>query len=279
MADDEECHFKPHDRSRDWCFTVNNYTDEDLALLEELSKKAIYLIYGEEVAPKTKTPHLQAYIYYKDTKTFSAMKKRLPKGAHIEKTKGSPQQNKVYCSKDGKFTEFGECPKQGKRNDLSDIREAIDQGKTMNDIIDIAKNYQCLKSAEIILKYRERKRDWKPSVHWFYGETETGKTRKAYELLENPFRKTNHSGKWWDGYDAHSHVILDDIKDTSRDMYSTLLELLDRYETRVECKGGSRQFLATKIIITSSFHPYEMYQSFNEAKELLRRIDEITHFV
>lgn len=265
------------DRRRDWCFTLNNYTEEHLALLETLSKKALYLCYGKEVAPTTGTPHLQGYIYFKDTKTFSALKKKLPDGTHIERAEGNAQQNKVYCSKEGKFTEYGECPKQGKRNDISDIKEAVAQGKNMNQIIDIATNYQALKTAELILKYRERKRNWKPSVHWFYGPTGTGKTRKAYELCENPYRKTNRSGKWWDGYDAHSHVIIDDIKDDSREMYEDLLELLDRYDVRVEHKGGSRQFLATKIIVTSAEHPYELFKRFHQAKELLRRIDEITY--
>jgi len=58
-------------------------------------------------------------------------------------------------------------------------------------------------------------------------------------------------------------------------MYSLLLELLDRYEVRVEAKGGSRQFLAKNIIVTSIFSPYEMFSQFSDAKELLRRIDEV----
>lgn len=265
-------------RSRDWCFTTNNYTDEDIAKLDDVSSVSTYLIYGKENA-KTGTPHLQGYVYFADAKSFGKIQKLIPKGSHIEKTKGTPQQAADYCKKEGDFVEFGKLPeKQGKRNDLEQIRDMIQEGKSMNDVIDVATNYQSLRTAELLFKYKEKKRNWKPTVRWHYGETETGKTKSAYDLYPDIYRKTNTMGKWFEGYDGHPNVLLDDIKDMSREFYSTLLELLDRYETRVEVKGGSRQFLAKNIIVTSSLHPYVMYQYFNEAKELLRRIDEIVEF-
>jgi len=90
------------------------------------------------------------------------------------------------------------------------------------------------------------------------------------------YRKTNSTGKWWDGYDGHTDILMDDIKDTSREMYTFLLELLDRYDCRVETKGGSRQILAKRIIITSIHSPMELYQCIDpEIKELKRRIDVI----
>ena len=42
--------------------------------------------------------------------TLVGMKKLFPR-AHLEVAKGSPEQNKIYCSKDGKFQEFGVFPK------------------------------------------------------------------------------------------------------------------------------------------------------------------------
>lgn len=265
-------------RSRGWCYTVNNYSDTDIDLLDDISNVATYLCYGKEVAPTTGTPHLQGYVYFDNAKTFSKIQKLLPKGSHIEVAKGNALENNNYCKKDGDFKEFGTRPAQGKRSDIDLIKQEIISGKGMKDIIEIASNYQSLKTAELLLKYKENKRNWKPKVVWIWGDSGSGKTKTAYELLTNPYRKSNATGKWWDGYDGDYDVILDDIKDTSKEMYSQLLELLDRYDTRVETKGGSRQFLAKNIIVTSLNHPHSMYSLYNDAKELLRRIDEIKHF-
>jgi len=51
-------------KSRDWCFTLNNYKAIDEAILRQLDSK--YLIYGYETAPETGTPHLQGYVYFEN---------------------------------------------------------------------------------------------------------------------------------------------------------------------------------------------------------------------
>ena len=263
-------------RSRDWCFTLNNYTNEEYDVIHTLdSSQYQYIVYGKEVGDSG-TPHLQGYIYFTNAKSMNAVKKLIGKRSHLEKALGTPQQAATYCKKDNDYVEQGIIPvKQGKRTDLEQIKDMVREGKTMNDVIDVAKNYQAIRSAELVLKYKENKRNWKPYVKWIWGESGSGKTRYAYDKYPNLYRKTNSSGKWWDGYDAHSDVLIDDVKDLTREYYSLLLELLDRYDARVETKGGSRQFLAKNIIITSINNPFEMYQTYGEAKELLRRIDTI----
>lgn len=262
-------------RSRSWCYTCNNYTDDDISTLEDVASITTYLCYGKEVAPTTKTKHIQGYLHFENAKSFSKVQKLLPKGSHIEVAKGNPLENKDYCSKEGDFKEFGTLPTQGKRNDILEIKEQITAGGGMDKIIEIASNYQSLKTAELLLKYKESKRNWKPHVVWIYGESGRGKTRHVYDECPDVYRKSNSTGKWWEGYDAHENVLIDDLKDNSCQMYSTLLELLDRYDTRVESKGGSRQFLARKIYVTSISHPKDLFFQFGDAKELLRRIDEI----
>ena len=50
-------------RGRRWCFTLNNYTDEDLQQLRGVvPSKCRYIVFGREVAPETETPHLQGYL-------------------------------------------------------------------------------------------------------------------------------------------------------------------------------------------------------------------------
>ena len=57
--------------------------------------------------------------------------------------------------------------------------------------------------------------------------------------------------------------------------YHQLLKILDRYEYRVETKGGSRQLRARKIAITAPYPPEEMYETREDINQLLRRIDRI----
>lgn len=260
-------------RSRGWCFTRNNYTVEDIVLIDDVATISNYLIYGKEVGASG-TPHLQGYVYFENSKSFSKMTKLLPH-CHLETQRGTGIEASEYCKKEGDFKEFGTLPAQGKRNDIKTVKDEILSGGGMSQIIDIASNYQTLKIGEMLLKYKEKKRNFKPNVVWIHGSSGAGKTRLAYELFPELYRKTNGSGKWWDGYDAHPAVLIDDIKDNSKEMYSLLLELLDRYDVRVEAKGGSRQFLAKDIIVTSLLSPYELFSQFDNAVELLRRIDEV----
>lgn len=102
-------------RSRKYVFTINNYTDDDIARLSNMG--TLYLCYGKETG-ENGTPHLQGFLYYKNSKSFNAIKKNLPR-AHLEIAKGSVAQNVEYCSKDGDFTELGKRPRKYEINNLS----------------------------------------------------------------------------------------------------------------------------------------------------------------
>lgn len=255
-----------------YCFTWNNPVDFDYAAID-----CKYIIVGRETAPSTGTVHHQGYISFKNAKHFEPVKKLLPPGSHIETAKGSPQQNITYCEKDGDIVyEKGTRPKMGKRNDIIKVKEMIEDRKGMKDIIDEVQSYQAIRCAELILKYKEKPRTWKPMVKWYYGPTGTGKTRAAVEETKDPWISARNL-KWWEGYDAHEHVIIDDFR---RDFctFHELLRILDRYEYRIENKGGSRQLLCKLIIITSCYHPRDVYETREDIEQLIRRIDEIKHF-
>lgn len=97
-------------RHRGFCFTWNNPTLDVLETTLTLdSTKAKYIIYGKEIAPQTGTPHLQGYIYFRDGKTVSNVRRKLL-GAHVLVAKGTPLENKVYCSKEGNYVELGDQP-------------------------------------------------------------------------------------------------------------------------------------------------------------------------
>lgn len=147
----------------------------------------------------------------------------------------------------------------------------------MSEVVMVAKSYQSVKMAEQILKYHEKPRNAKPRVEWYYGPTETGKSRKAYEVLGEECYTCMSTGKWFEGYDAHTKVLIDDMRGDFFKFHE-LLRLLDRYAMRVETKGGSRQFLADHIIITSCRHPFDLFDTREDVQQLLRRIDVIEKF-
>lgn len=259
--------------SRGWIVVINNYTQDDVDQVLATVGGSAYAIFGYEVGEQG-TPHLQGYIYYKSDCSFSSLKKKLRR-AHLEAAKGTAAHNYRYCSKDGNLLiEHGTAPKQGKRSDIDHLRSELKKGANMRDVIDFAPSYQTARMGELWLKYNEKPRDFSPDIRWYHGSTGMGKTRAAIEWL-GPDYYTPVSFKWWEGYDAHENVLIDEIRsDFCR--YHEFLRLLDRYQYRVECKGGSRQFLAKRIAITSPYHPKDVFNTTEDITQLTRRISSVT---
>jgi len=274
-------------RFRAFCFT-DYVLDVDFLLGLPYS----YLCWGEEVCPTTQRDHLQGFIYLSDAKTESAARKMM-EGRHIErqKDKATNDQSIGYCKGDytnhkgeykplnAVFKEYGTKPQQGKRTDINIVLEKIKKGNcTMRDIVSSATSFQSIRMAEIQLKYFEPRRNWETEVYWYYGKSKTGKTKTAYEMCKDPYicMETN---KWWEGYDGHEDVIIDDYR-TDFCSFRILLLMLDRNGFRVECKGGSRQLRAKRIFITTPKSPQDTWQHCKEEElyQLTRRITEVRHF-
>lgn len=265
-------------RARAWCFTKFCKTDELLKSGEELMKTigegtASYLIYGIEKTKTDKT-HLQGYVYFKNARSFQSVKKLLGDEVHIEKSRGTPQENIAYCSKDGKFFFFGDEPQGGRRNDITEIKSSLKDGLNMREILDVATSNQAVQFAQRWLTYKEKKRTLAPEIWWLHGPTGSGKSRRASTWAHNPHYQ-HGGGKWWDGYDGHDEVIINDFRQDFA-AYDELLRLFDRYPHRVQVKGGYRSWLATKIYITAPKTPQEMFLSApKEGEEILRRINHV----
>lgn len=258
-----------------FCFTLNNYTLEEELDLLCTGLPITYIIYGYEIG-ENGTPHLQGYCELNHKMRTRTIKK-LGLGferMHIENRKGKQSEAINYCKKDNNWIEYGN-PKtlvQGQRRDLDDVRLAASK-YGMKEVSTWA-NLQEIRVAEKYLQYNEPKRTWKPQVTWLYGPTGTGKSKYAHETMPDAYCKSD-STKWWDGYDGQEDVILDDYRGDWMKL-SELLTLIDRYERRIEYKGGSRQFLAKRIIITSCKSPRDCYNVADEnIDQLMRRIDVI----
>jgi len=87
-------------RARKWCFTLNNYTEEDYGTMAQHFEEGQFII-GKEIG-ENGTPHLQGYVEFKNPKDLSVLKK-INERIHWEITKGNRKQNFEYCSKDGNY--------------------------------------------------------------------------------------------------------------------------------------------------------------------------------
>lgn len=273
-------------------FTKNNYTELDLALLNDVNvySKFKYICWGLEVGEEG-TPHLQGYLEFDNATRLriSAVQTRIQNmgllGFHIEVAKGTAAQNIAYCSKDGKFTEYGERPKgQGKRTDLDVVCADIQGGATMSDIIDRfpAQVVKFGNGLERIIQHYLPRRSFKTEVWWFWGPTGSGKSRWAWEKEPDAYMKSS-SHKWWDGYIGQESVILDDYRPCKEMPFNFMLNLMDRYPLSVERKGGMMEFISKRIYVTSPYSPEVMCDHLEwigteQKSQFLRRIDHVVQF-
>jgi len=274
----------PVPQFRSYCFTINNFTEEEYEHLKTVP--CIYACFQCEVAPETLTPHIQGYIYFKEKKSLAFLKRTVNARAHYEAAAGTPQQNRTYCSKEGgtRFYEMGDIPTQGARNDLAVVAKMINEGSTMKNVA-IEHPEAFIKFSTGLIRYKalsSPRRDFKTEVFWYYGPTGAGKSyRASREAGPDAYYKMG-GNKWWDMYDGHENVIIDDCR---RDMctFNELLRLLDRYPHRVEVKCASVEFVAKRVWITCPFSPRELWRNEDGAEredigQLIRRVDHVVHF-
>lgn len=269
--------------SRAWCFTINNPKDDTSPQTWNYE----YLVYQKEKG-ESGTEHLQGYVYLRRSR-LTGMKK-LDATAHWEPARGTPEENKKYCTKDeGRIAgpwEFGTMPKQGKRNDISELKALLDEGKPLTEIAQQQfANY--LRFSRGIEKYQllmTKPRNWEMDIQVIWGPTGVGKTRQAFEDYSNAYfkSKSNGSNNWWDGYVNQEVVVVDEFYGWFS--WDFMLRLCDRYPLSVETKGGAVQFVAKKIIFTSNNHPKEWYPNMTtkygwdaNTNPLCRRINKVIH--
>lgn len=99
-------------------------------------------------------------------------------------------------------------------------------------------------------------RDFKTEVTVIQGPTGTGKSRYCMEEYPDAYWKTRDL--WWDGYEAHETVIIDEFYGWIP--FDLLLRMLDRYPLQVEVKGGKVNFCPKRIILTTNKVPSTWYK-------------------
>lgn len=262
-------------RSRNWCYTLNNYNDDDLKKLKSL--KHVYHVIGKEVG-ESGTHHLQGYITFPFGKTFGAVTKDVP-NAHWERAKGNSKQNMEYCTKDGNYEEFGKRPltkteqgKAGKAAEKKRWSDALENAKN-GDFDDI--------DADILLRYYRaikniREDNYDPpdlardvTGIWILGPTGVGKSHLARQCWPNLYDKC--CNKWWDGYHDGQVALLDDFDTTHSCLGHHLKRWADKYPFRAEIKGGTVNLRPPAIVVTSQYVIEEIFPDRALRAALLRR--------
>ena len=112
--------------ARDWCFTINNYNEaEEEEFRRQLDQFCNYWIYRREQG-ENGTKHYQGFIQLKTKARLRTVKTKLPFGrAHLEKRRGTPEEGRDYCKKEGQWTEGGVLKTAGKSAGLSMAVENI----------------------------------------------------------------------------------------------------------------------------------------------------------
>lgn len=118
----------PNGRRR-WCFTLNNYTNDDIERISNLPTDTVrYLIAGRETG-ESGTPHLQGFVSFVGQKTLAAAKALIGPTAHLEVCRNADA-SVEYCRKEDRSPiEVGTyTTKQGKRSDIDAFKEAVRNG-------------------------------------------------------------------------------------------------------------------------------------------------------
>lgn len=283
-------------RAKQFVATVNNPSGE-LATPELFKDRLharfpVHSLAGQHEIASSGTPHLQLAFRLVDRVRMSQLIAAVP-GAHFEVMRGSPQQAFAYATKADTrapntepFT-FGQQPSrgtgQGRRTDLLEIKDAIDNGATLRDVFDshFALALQYHRGLELYRTQKHRPGN-RPNlkVYWFYGPTGTGKSRKVHDLvLEEPtdvYFKGPES-HWFDGYDGQRTLVLDDFR-KNWVTFSFLLRWLDIYTLQVQRKGSSCYANWSTVFITAPLPPDQLYATHEDVAQLTRRVTKVFAF-
>jgi len=262
-----------------------------------ISEHLVYIVGQAELCPTTSRLHIQGYLELKERWTFHRTRtlvfaQYMP-GACIAAARGTAAQNKAYCTKPESRVpgtepveigdpvgDEGESHQAGKALDrvFADIRA----GASMMDIIEkygfgmFVRHERALKSAMCTWG---AKRGRQPEIVLLIGPSGSGKSRYVERVYPDRYRMTFGNGgnsAWFDGYNGEETIELSEFRGQLQ--LSFMLDLLDRYQLKVQTKGGTVQFIASTIVITSNEEPDDWYPGLENRAEkmrpLLRRIEE-----
>lgn len=266
--------------ARNWCFTLNNWTLDELDAIQH-NEKIKYAVIGKEFG-ENGTPHLQGYFMAKHPLRFAAVKKILGHRAHFEKAVKGLSENFIYCTKQGDYIEVGQRPMTQEEKGQTEIQRyerawtLAREGKIEEIDARIRfRFYGTIRRIHHDAMMETPLSDTEEQMYWFYGPTGTGKSRKARSDYPDAYLKM--ANKWWDGYNQEETVLIEDW-DKKHDVLVYHLKIwADRYPFPAEIKGGKINIRPKRIIVTSNYHPREIWSDPRDLEPILRRF-HVIHF-
>lgn len=267
-----------------WVFTLNNYTDvEEEAVQLFICTRCSYGIYGREVGAEG-TEHLQGFIILERKVRLSQLKNDLSDRAHFEPARGTPDESRTYCSKEGDVFEHGECPQSSGRRGKTRDELAKEFDAAMESSVGLAgfkednPGVYAFSRHTLLRNYLgHRGPSDRPGVRcrWLFGVPGVGKSRFAHDEMPEAFVKEPCT-KWWTGYLLEKQCIIDDFGPRGIGI-NHLLRWFDRYKCYVETKGDIVPLEVDDWIVTSNFHPRDVYKADDgsdhpQLDALLRRV-------
>ena len=287
-------------RTRNWCFTLNNPTEEERAKFIRFSTGLPtfiqYLVYQEEQGHEESTTHFQGYLETKNTVRLNWLKNNFNARAHYERRRGTQEEAIAYCKKedtrvkDGLHGEYGKPAGQDARTRALEAAELKRKAITALDDIRAGRkrlrdidSETCLQpgflhAAQTFLSTSlGDKRN--VQVITIIGATGIGKSYAAYKVGGKDIITYQRNG-WFGGANTEGDVLLFD-EFTGNLPLSEFLKLLDGYPNQLPVKGSFYPARYTKIFITSNVMPEHWWtkkdEEINEKREgeldcLYRRI-------
>ena len=225
-------------------------------------KSLNYVIACKEVAPTTGHVHIHVYVQFMDSVKMSITKLC---GAHVEKCRGSAQQNIAYIKKDGDVIyEHGEPRFKGGHT----IKEVENMSSEARKQLPIQMFNIVRKVEEIEKKYISPLEYYKQvEVFYVYGDSGAGKTKWCIDdMVKNKLEKFNevkYDGSFWHGVTEDCAVCLYDDWRDSHMKPAEFINFIDYNRHVMNVKGGSMRNNYTRIYISSVQPPENIYKSVN----------------
>lgn len=282
-------------QSRNWCFTLNNYTAEEEEKLKGELAHVKYIVFQRERG-ENGTAHLQGYLELDRSQRLSFVKKILEK-AHWEVRRGSQEDAIKYCKKLETREPGTEPFERGERANANGVRKDTfsanvltpeERGKIIDKVrkkemrISEISSYDMqdtalMRSLEGVCKdlagpYREDLR-----VITIIGPTGVGKSWSVQKLFPDGVCKwiNGNSGCWFSEVDKEV-CLFDEF--AGQIAIERFLKLIDPYPMQIEVKGGMRPCYWRTIFICSNVTPQCWYNNYAQddkvSTEMVKRRSE-----
>lgn len=264
-----------------WCFTINNWSPEDLAGALAMPDVR-YLVVAEEVG-ESGTPHLQGFVIFSKVRRLAAVAKLLPR-SHLEQARGTNQQASDYCKKPetdpSKIHVIGELPKErgqaGGDETKRRFAEAFDLAKEgrLDEICPVLRTKYYGTYKRIKCEYQPTPADHAELIsEWRWGPTGCGKSLSVRTEHPDLYRKGRN--KWWDGYRDQDVVVVEDLDPSHEWMASLLKDWADHQPFQAESKGSCVEINPRLIIVTSQYPIESIFKDPESVSALNRRYKQI----